>query len=68
MLGHHHHVPVAGADAWVEDLNHLAAARTQHAQRSGGLAATADRQRRRLGSEGRECLAVAVHITGQAPW
>jgi hypothetical protein len=48
VFGHHHHIPVAGADARVEDLHHLAAACAQHAQGAGGLAATADRQRRRL--------------------
>ena len=67
MFGHHHHIPVAGTDARVEDLHHLAAARTKYAQRAGGLAATADRQRGRIGGEGCQSLAVAVHITGQAP-
>ena len=33
VFGHHHHVPMAGADARVEDLHHLAAAcSTQHAR------------------------------------
>ncbi|KAG0940571.1 hypothetical protein G6F31_015135 [Rhizopus arrhizus] len=58
---------MAGTDTRIEDLHHLAAARTQHAQGTGGLAATADRQRRGLGGQCREGLAVAVHIAGQPP-
>ncbi|KAG1286441.1 hypothetical protein G6F64_014196 [Rhizopus arrhizus] len=58
---------MAGTDTRIEDLHHLAAARTQHAQGTGGLAATADRQRRGLGGQCREGLAVAGHIAGQPP-
>ncbi|MNN80615.1 hypothetical protein D3C81_1973660 [compost metagenome] len=63
MRGNDQQVPVAGVDAWVEDLHRAGATLAQQSQRPGGLPAAADGQPRWSARQLRESRAKPLRRT-----